>query len=111
MIKTEAGMVVLLERKLQELNKLLAIPAMQRRIVRKDLDCLVGKILFVHLVVPGAAAHFYHIQCTLKQVDEDRAWILPKFYQEIDDWETLVAKTVARPTHLKRTPTRGSATP
>ena len=80
LIYTEAGMVDLLERKNLELLKLLSIPAIQRRMVRKELERLVEKLLPVHLAVPRALAHLYHIQRTLTQVGKDWAWILADFH-------------------------------
>ena len=61
---------------------------------------MVGKLQPMHLAVPGELAHLYHTQSALAQGGEDRAWILSKFIQEIDDWKTLIAQTVARSTHL-----------
>ena len=76
MINTEAGTVALPEWKLQELNQLLAIPATQRCIGRKDMERLKGKICSIKLALPGAVAYLYHVQRTLKQGGEERAWIL-----------------------------------
>ena len=67
MINTEAGTVALPEWKLQELNQLLAIPATQRCIGRKDMERLKGKICSIKLALPGAVAYLYHVQRTLKQ--------------------------------------------
>ena len=75
MTDTEAGTVALPERKLQELNQLLAIPATQKCIGRKDMERLVGNIQSIHLMVPGEVAHLYQIQSDLAQGGEDRAWI------------------------------------
>ena len=54
----------------------------------------------MHLAVPGAVAHLYHIQCVLAQVGADRAWLSPYFHREIADWRILAEKTADRPTHL-----------
>ena len=54
----------------------------------------------MHLVVPGAVAHLYHIQCALSQAGTYRAWLSPDFHREIADWTTLTDQTVDRPTHL-----------
>ena len=43
-LDTEAGTVTLPERKLQGLCDLLAIPTTLRRMDRKGLECLVGKL-------------------------------------------------------------------
>ena len=100
MIDTEAGTVALQEQKLQELNQLVAIPATERRIGRKEMERLVGKVCSMHLTVPEAVAHLYHIQRDLVHGGVDRVWLLSEFHQEIDDWKTLVAQTVAWTTHL-----------
>ena len=38
----------------------------------KELERLAGKLRSIHLAVPGAVAHLYHIQCNLEQGGEDR---------------------------------------
>ena len=60
-INTKTGTFALPERKLQKLRDLLDIPISQRRMGKKDLERLVGKLRFMHLAVPGAVAHLYHI--------------------------------------------------
>ena len=67
---------------------------------RKDLERLVWKLQYMHLAVPGAVAHLYHIQRALSQVGTNRAWISPDFHREIADWNTLADQTADRPTHL-----------
>ena len=76
MIGTEAGTVALQEQKLQELNQLVAIPATERRIGRKEMERLVGKVCSMHLTVPETVAHLYHIQHDLLHGGVDRAWLL-----------------------------------
>ena len=64
-LATEASIVALPERKLQRLLTLVDIPANQRQMGQKGLERLVGKLHFMHLAVPGAVAHLFHIQRTL----------------------------------------------
>ena len=64
-IDTEAGTVALPDQKHLELLQLLTIPNMQLRMGRKELESLVGKLFSMHLAVPGAVAHLYHIQRAL----------------------------------------------
>ena len=66
-IYMEVGTVTLPERKLRELLTLVGILLTQLCMVRKDIERLVGKLLSMHIAVPGAVAHFYHIQGTLTQ--------------------------------------------
>ena len=63
----ETRTFTLLERKLEELLTLVDIPVTQRRMGRKDLELLVRKIRSMHLAVPGAVAHLFHIQRALNQ--------------------------------------------
>ena len=93
-------MVALSERKLQELRDLLDIPTSQRRMGRKELERLVGKLRSMQLAVPGAVAHLYHIQRALSQAGTDRAWLSRDFHREIVDLTTLADQTADRPTHL-----------
>ena len=78
-IYTKTGTVALPERKIQELWDLLYIPTTQRRMGRKNLERLVGKLHTMHLAVPRAVAHIYHIQRALAQAGADRAWLSPYF--------------------------------
>ena len=66
-IEMEVGTVAFLERKLWKLLNLVGIPATQRCTDKKDLERLVGNLCFMHLPVPGAVAHLYHIQHALAQ--------------------------------------------
>ena len=61
------------------------IPATQSGMGRKDLERLVGKLRSMHLAVPGAAAHLFHIQRALNQVGVDRAWLSQAFHCELAD--------------------------
>ena len=72
-IDTKSGDVALLDHKLQDLQDLLEIPTTQRRMDRKDLERLEGKLCSMHLAVPGAVAHLYHIQRALAQAGADKA--------------------------------------
>ena len=98
-INTKAGTVALPERKLQELRDLLDIPTSQQRMGGKELERLVGKLRSMHLAVPGAVAHLYHIQCALSQAETNRAWLSPDFHREIADWNTLADQTTDWPTN------------
>ena len=44
---------------------------------RKDLGHLVWKLRSMHLVVPGAVAHIYHVQCVIDQAGAEMAWLYP----------------------------------
>ena len=84
-LNTKAGTVTLPERKLEELLTLVNIPPTQHRMGRKDLERLVGKLCSMHLAVPGAVAHLFHIQRALNQGGVDQAWLWPDFHRELAD--------------------------
>ena len=56
-----AGAVALPERKLEELLTLVDTPTTQRRIGRKYLERLIGKLRPMQLTVPREVAHLFHI--------------------------------------------------
>ena len=68
----ETGKVTLPYRKLEELLTLVDIPPTQRRVVRKNLERLVGKLCSMHLTVSGSVAHLFHIHRALNQEGVDR---------------------------------------
>ena len=86
--------------KLEELLTLVDIPATQRRMGRKDLERLVGKLRYMNLSVPGAVAHLFHIQHVLNQGGLERAWPSSAFHRNPANWKVLALQTASRPTHL-----------
>ena len=97
---TEAGTVTLPERKPEELLTLVDIPATQRRMDQKNLERIVRKLRSMHLPVPGAGVHLFHVQCALNQGGLDQAWLSPAFHRKLDDWKVLALQAASRPTHL-----------
>ena len=67
---------------------------------QKDLERLVRKIHPMHLVVPGAVAHLFHIQRALNQVEMDRVWLSPDFHRYLTYWKALTLQAASRLTHL-----------
>ena len=43
----------------------------------------------MHLVVPGAVAHFFHIQRALNQGGVDQAWLSPVSHCKLAGWKVL----------------------
>ena len=86
--------------KIQEVTNLVDIPETQRRMDQKDLERLVEKIHSMHLVVPGAVAHLFQIQCAMTQGGVDQAWLSPALHCEIADCRGLTLQAAARPTDL-----------
>ena len=97
---TEAGTATLPEMKIKEIFTLLDIPYTQRRMGRKDLEHLVGKLCSMHLTVPGEVAHLFHIQCDLNQGGVYQAWISTALNRELADWKALALQAASRPKHL-----------
>ena len=76
------------------------IPATQRRMGRKYLERLVGKLRSMHLTVPGVVGGLFHIQRVLNQGGVDRAWISLDFHRKLADRKALFHQGEPRPTHL-----------
>ena len=76
------------------------IPATQNRIGQKDLKRLVRKLSSIHLAVPGAVAHLFHIQRALNQGVVDWVWLSPALHRKLSDWKSLSLQAASRPTHL-----------
>ena len=94
-LETETGKVTPPESKLTELLTLVDIPATQRKMGRKDLECLVGKVRSMHLAVPGAVAHLFHIQRALNQEGKERAWLSPAFHRKLAAWKALALQAAS----------------
>ena len=67
---------------------------------RKYLECLVGKLQYMHLAVPGAVGGLFHIQRVLNQGGVDQAWISLAFHHKLADWKAIVLQAVSSLTHL-----------
>ena len=61
-LNSEKGTFQLPPRCLKELKSLLTISPSQRRLPVSKLCSLLGKLRYMHLVVPGAIEHFFFIQ-------------------------------------------------
>ena len=58
----------------------------------KKLERLIGKLRSVHLAVPGAVGHFYHIQCALTAAHHaarPTAYLSRGFHADISFWQQL----------------------
>ena len=54
----------------------------------------------MHLAVPGAVAHLFHVQRALNQGGVDQAWLSPHFHQELADLKVLALQAASQLTHL-----------
>ena len=54
----------------------------------------------MHIAVPGAVAHLFHIQHALDQGEVDRVWLFPSFYCDPVDWKVLSLQAASRLAHL-----------
>ena len=99
-INTKAGTLRLSARRLKDLRQLLSIPLTQRQISRKKIERLIGKLRSMHLAIPGAIGHFYHIQKALTHASSTKAYISNDFHADIAHWQTLINAMASRPTYL-----------
>ena len=92
-----------------DLASLLDIPSSRRRMSRKHLMRLIGKLRSMHLAVPGAIGHFYYMQRALTKANARTAYLSDGFHEEIRYWKALLKEMDVRPTFLasivKRSPT------
>ena len=82
-INTSTGTISLSPKRITDLNQLLDPPSSQRRMSRKKLERLIGKLRSMHLAIPGAIGHFYHIQMALTKANRKTAYIPTAFHQDI----------------------------
>ena len=86
-LNTKQGALQLSEKRHLELQELLDISSNQRRISVDKLRHLIGKLRSLHLAVPGAIGHFYHLQTALTHAGTIRqAYISKGFHQDIAHW-------------------------
>ena len=100
-LDTSQGTLQLPEKRRQELRQLLQIPASQRRISVDKLRRLIGKLRSLHLAVPGAIGHFYHLQTALTQAGSGRrAYMSKGFHRDIAHWNFLCNEVLSQPTYI-----------
>ena len=54
----------------------------------------------MHLALPGAVAHLFHIQYVLNQGGVDWAWLSTVFHYELSNWKALTFQVEYRPKHM-----------
>ena len=99
-IDSNTGTISLSEKRIQDLDMLLRIPASQHRMSRKKLERLIGKLRSMHLAIPGAIGHFYHIQMALTKANRRTAYLSKDFHNDIAHWRLLCSRMKHRPTYL-----------
>jgi hypothetical protein len=99
-IDTDSGTLRLLDKRLSDLRNLLNIPSSQRRISRKKLERLIGKLHSMHLAIPSAIGHFYNIQKALTHASSTTAYLSNAFHEDIAHWRTLINAMALRPTYI-----------
>ena len=108
-INAQDGTLRLSPKRRADLESLLDIPPSQRRMSRKHLMHLIGKLRSMHLAVPGAIGHFYYMQMALTKANTRTAYLSNGFHQEVCYWHALLKEMDMRPTFLasivKRSPT------
>ena len=102
-ISTQGGTLRLPPKRLAELNILLAIPPSQRRMSTKKLERLIGKLRSMHLPIPGAVGHFYHLQMAFTashHASRATAYLSKSFHRDVKSWQSLCADMGSCPTYL-----------
>ena len=99
-INSASGTISLSPKRITDLNTLLDIPPTQHRMSRKKLERLIGKLRSMHLAVPGAIGHFYHIQMALTKANRRTAYLSKGFHQDVAHWRLLCSRMTQRPTYL-----------
>ena len=59
-----------------------------------------GELKSIHLTVPRAVAHLFHIQRALNWGGVNRVWLSPAFHRNLVDWKALALQAASRPTRL-----------
>ena len=99
-INTSKGTISLSPKRLSDLAELLNISPTQQRMSRKKLERLIGKLRSMHLAIPSAIGHFYHIQRALTTANHKTAYLSAAFHQDIAHWQGLCTRMRLRPTFL-----------
>ena len=99
-VNSATGTISLSQKRRADLETLLAIPSTQHRMSRKKLERLIGKLRSMHLAIPGAIGHFYHIQMALTKANRRTAYLSKGFHQDIAHWRLLCSRMKHRPTYL-----------
>ena len=71
--------------------------------VWQELGRLIGKLLYMHLIISVALSHMYHTQQYLTQVTKDSTWKLTEIHQDMAGWSDLVDYIVPCTTYLVKT--------
>ena len=68
-INTALVTISLSPKRITDPTTLLDIPSAQHRMSQKKLERLIEKLRSMHLAIPGAIGHFYHIQMALAKAN------------------------------------------
>ena len=99
-INSADGIISLSLKRIEDLDMLLNIPSKQHRMSRKKLERLIGKLRSMHLAIPGAIGHFYHIQMALTKANRRTTYLSKDFHRDIAHWRLLCSRMKQRPTYL-----------
>ena len=99
-VDTRLGTLRLSQKRVSDLLHQLNIAPSRRKIRRKQLEILIGKLRSMHLAIPGAIGHFYYLQQALTKATPKLAYMSNGFHKEIKYWQELVKNMDTRPTYL-----------
>ena len=100
-VDTAWGSPQLPKKRISKLSALIDTPSSQRRFSVDKLRRLIVKLIYMHMSVPGAIGHFYHIQLALTCVVTRRCDYLSKgIHQDVLHWRKLCRDVLNQPTFL-----------
>ena len=85
---------------IEDPTHLLDIQPTQQRMSHKKLEWLIGKLQSIHLTIPGAIGHFYHIYMAQTKSNSNTAYLSNDFHLNIIHLKTLCARMKTCPTNF-----------
>ena len=96
-----SGTISLSPKRIADLNTLLDLPPpAQHQMSQRKLKRLIGKLRSMHLAIPGAIYHFYHIQMALAKVNCRTAYLSKDFHRDVAYWRLLCSRMKHHPINL-----------
>ena len=100
-VDTARGTLWIPDKRLSTFSARFDIPSLQRRLSVYNLRRLIRELRSIHMTVPVAIGHFYHLQLSLTCVGTGYCTYLSKgLYQDILHWRQLFRDVLNQPTFL-----------
>ena len=102
-IRNQDGTLRLPPKRLTELKILLAIHPYLRRMSNQKMEHLIEKLHIIHLAIPGAMGHFYHLQMALtfaNHASRAASYLTKSYHMDVKFWQFLCEDMGSWPTYL-----------